>query len=1159
MPIRCISAESKSATLAVLILLSAVHAGAGDQVFSRPELRLPLMKAAPVIDGTVGDEEWAGADRMEGLGCGAMLSPLEAGFWIGSDGKELFVAVVSETPPGGSLLSRFSPLPENGDARTWLDDSVEMVLDPAPGAPAGSRRLYHANINAKGAIHDMAYVVGGTAEPWRGGWRTASRIVGDRWHFEAALPLKDLGLAETDLNGKSMGIRICRNWQQTALARQTEWSPLGGAYLNPATMPLVTWDAAAPVVQVLQLKDAGKNGAHIKLTVTNPGTTTMDVLAAIDYRPKSSASQKLARKLKIGPGETLPVELSGSAMNEDISTSLRVSSPDEKSVFYLRDFLWRAERPGTVWTVDEMASRKIQTFFAYYPSYNKIRVKVNVVGLEGREQVDGASLAVRRKVSAEPLASTEMPPFKDFTSQLLWDVPRLGEGDYEAVVKLKGVNVDAVVIPFVRHVFPWEGNTLGKSDTVVEPFTPIEVDGRTITTVLRKHSLTAMGLWEQVESLGRPLLNGPMRLEMCVDGKLADFGGAKLEVVSQSPARVVTGSEWSAGSLLVRASGEWDFDGMQKWTLELAPAKPSKSLWQSLFGGSSPAAAPPTVDSLVLVIPLIDKSMPLFHACTDGIRFNYAGSAPPGSGRVWDGTKAPRNSIVGSYVPYIWLGAEERGLAVFGENDRGWVSADKIPCQELVRNGEVLELRLNLIARPAVIDSPRRILIGFQATPTKPMPKGWRMWLQSYGLQPPPGGKSISFNGSCWSWGALTPCLDVYPVNEDFTLFDKFAEARRTGVADRAYMEEWIKKYRPLFKDLPDQTLRGNISYGFHQAAGKPQNILLYTNARGVRFDTPEGQTFIDEWHREEFSARAWPPGGGVAYDLNPGGSFRDYAVWYYRKMLDTFADSIYWDDIFMQSCFDTVGTEAYELPDGRIQPSSGLFDMRELIRRTAIMDHEIGRTGIANQPHMTNTAIVPILSFAGTQLSWEDKNGAQDYQDRWPREYVRAESIGRQHGNVPFVLNLLADLPDPGTQEGKAKRAWLERTFAASGLVHELRPNGRVEVYDNALKILYEYGYGSDSASVYNYWDESLPVRLSRNGASHLVVSKPGSAMVVVSDYGDGGDVLLTLDRKLFEADGPIAATDMESKQPAEVTADGKVKVSLKKHDFKIVLLKGR
>ena len=298
--------------------------------------------------------------------------------------------------------------------------------------------------------------------------------------------------------------------------------------------------------------------------------------------------------------------------------------------------------------------------------------------------------------------------------------------------------------------------------------------------------------------------------------------------------------------------------------------------------------------------------------------------------RVWDGTQAARNSIIGNYVPYIWLGAEERGLCVFGENDRGWVTDPKTPCQELVRRGDVLELRLNLVAQRTTFAQPRRIVIGFQATPTKPLPANWRLWAESYATKLPPGGKRITFNGSCWTWGALTPCLDVYPRDADLTLWDEFAKTKRTGVVNQEYFERWLAGYPNKTED-ERKLNRNNINYGFHILKSQPTDVLVYTNARGVRFDTPEGQTFLDEWHRDPFTTRTWAKGDGVAYDLNPGESFRDYAVWYYQRMLATFADHIYWDDIFLQSCFDVIGSEAYELPDGNIQPAAGLFDMREL------------------------------------------------------------------------------------------------------------------------------------------------------------------------------------------------------------------------------------
>jgi len=185
----------------------------------------------------------------------------------------------------------------------------------------------------------------------------------------------------------------------------------------------------------------------------------------------------------------------------------------------------------------------------------------------------------------------------------------------------------------------------------------------------------------------------------------------------------------------------------------------------------------------------------------------------------------------------------------------------------------------------------------------------------------------------------------------------------------------------------------------------------------------------VDEWLRDAFSARsetvAGKPGCATYYDLNTVESYRDYAVWYYKRMLETFVDHIYWDDVYMTACYDLIGTDAYERPDGTTQPACGLFDMRALIRRCAVLDHELGLKHRANMVHMTNTALSPILAFAYSQLSWEDRASDKDFQDRFPRDYIRAESIGRQHGTVPFVCVLFANLPDEATgRQGQAGMA---------------------------------------------------------------------------------------------------------------------------------------
>ncbi|MCC7517666.1 MAG: hypothetical protein IT578_00610 [Verrucomicrobiae bacterium] len=1097
---------------------------AADTTLHVPQARLPLMKSPPTIDGVVHDDEWAGATRMERFaGADGFLSPQEASFWVGCDGKELFIAVVSETPPGGKMLSRVTPLPENGDALTWMDDSIEMVLDPLRADPTGRRRIYHANINALGAINDTAYTSGGGGVAWRGQWRTASKVVGDRWQFEAALPLKNMNVTEADL-AKPFGIRIVRNWQQQTVGpAQTEWSPLGGAYLSAGTLPLVTWDAHAPVVQVLQLHDPGQLLFRPRVAIRNEGAAPMDVKVSIYCVPKDSAHTREERTVKIPPGAVSIVETRTSTLpHEVVYGSIQVASPDGATVYYLRDFRWKLDRPDPMWALDAKAAKKVDVSFAYYPYHDTIKTIVNVTGLQERDKVTGAKISVRATGKTEAFAATPLPGFQKFAAEMEWKIPSLKDGGYEFVVELEGVKVDPFVTPFVRHVFPWEHNQLGKSDVLVEPFTPIQVEGQKLSTILRTHQLNNLGLWDQVVSEGRPLLQSPMRLE--VNDK--PVTGKDLRFIEKKPTRVVTESSWKERGLDGTTRSEWDYDGMMKWTLEIEPSKEA-------------------INSMTLIIPLDNKLMPLFHAVTDGLRFNYAGATPTGQGRVWDGSKAARNSIIGSYVPYIWLGAEERGFAVFGENDRGWGRNPKVPCQELVRNGDKLELRLNLVATPITIDKPRRIVIGFQATPTKPMPADWRLWTININDRPEPQ-CNLALLGCCYQWGALTAYDDIAPRDNDYSVFDKLAEARRTSEVDRPWLDRWIAATR-FPNSESEASFRGNLNYGFRSCASKPGNVLPYTNPRGVRLDTPEPQTFLDEWHVDAFSSRKAKYGDGSTYGANPVESYRDYSVWNYQKMLATFADAIYWDNTYLKACFDTVGTDAYELSPGVIQPSVGLWNMRAIIRRTAILFHEMKKRPM-NIPHMTNTSLAPTLSFAQMQLGWEDHSGDSDFQDRFSREYIRTVNIGRQHGNVPEVLFLIAGLDEK-------KNEWVCRTATGVALVHELRPIVKLDIYRNIFTHLVNFGYGKSDTRVFNYWQPGNPVRVEGSDVATLVVSKPGSTVVVVCDYGNGGNLTLALDPSLQFGE-KIRAKNMETDQPLAVGGDGKVKFSLKKHDFMVILV---
>jgi hypothetical protein len=121
--------------------------------------------------------------------------------------------------------------------------------------------------------------------------------------------------------------------------------------------------------------------------------------------------------------------------------------------------------------------------------------------------------------------------------------------------------------------------------------------------------------------------------------------------------------------------------------------------------------------------------------------------------------------------------------------------------------------------------------------------------------------------------------------------------------------------------------------------------------------------------------------------------------------------------------------------------------------------------------------------------------------------------------------------------------------------LTHEIKSIANADPYLSCFRRLLEFGYGQPDVRVFNYWQPDHPVRVEGTDAATLVVSKPGSAIVVVCDYADGGTLTLTPDAKALGIESDFAAKDAETGEALPVT-DGKVTFALKKHDFRMVVL---
>ena len=1134
----------KTASLAAALAVCAVTVFAEEQfMYAPPRATVIKMEQAPVIDGIISEAERKSSAGMFGFvrvsAGNRLLFPADARFNVGTDGRVLYISAECETGPDG-ILSRARK--GRAGRAACRDDSFEFVFIPNPREPAPS--IYHIIVNNKGGYMSTARK-GAEAMAWEPSFTSSGQVKDGIWTYEAAFPLSNFGLNELQ-DGQEIGLRICRNWKRTVKSfggdsgTQSSWSQIPASFFSADGIGLVGFRDSAPVVRFLSLTKEGK--PDMKVSLRNPSDREMTLSIRYQNKPSNSQSVDWKGEVRLKPGETRIEKLTMPQVTEQetVETNFEVAGADGKDVFYRRAFRWSPEKPKIFAAASAGTSDLVSLKFAYYPSTDQMFLRIDAGGLKAPAGL-GKLTAVVKDGTGREIARIGLSPLdREAISETLWKLPSLKEitkkenpsGEYLLTVTSDGAQGVKLERKFQRKVFEWEGNSLGMSDPILPRFTPIQIKGQVVSTVLRDHTMNRLGFFEQIRADGQELLKeGGIRLEAVVNGKPVTVTGGKLAVKRLNDAHAEASGSWQAGPLSADFTCRWDYDGVMTHVLTLKP-----------FEGM--------LDSLKMIIPLDAASAYLFHPVTDGLRIHYGGKTPD----VWNSRKAARQDIPNDFVHYIWLGTEGAGLSVFAENDKNWSTSGKVPAQELYHRNGTAYLVYNIVSKPLSIRDPREITLGFLATPVKPMAPQWR--LCNGGWNVPAGVRKYmkytkTFLGSNLCQGGVTASDDLFPRDKDLTIWKTYAEIRKTGKIPKGFLEEWMKGYRT---DNPNR-YRREIRYGLNCMKGK--NIMFYTNGRGMRTDIPEAMTFMDDWFREEFQAqRDRQPGYGASksYSVEPVASFRDFALHWYHIMLGMgVTDHLYWDDMFLAANVDRTGRDgAYKMEDGRFQPSVGLWNMRELVRRAAALQLEMGKTP-NNMVHMTNAAIAPILSYAQQDLDWEDNLGINPFQQRYTREYIRTLSIGRQFGNLPVALGLVTRGADK-----EAVRRCL-RSGAGVCLTHEITwtsANSRDD-YWTVKSDLIKFGYGQEGVPVRNYWEKDYPVVISGETSSILVQGK-NEIRLVVCNYGETGTYTAKLDLKALGLTGPLTVTNGETNKPV-ASENAKITFPLEKYSFIYLIVKGR
>ncbi len=234
--------------------------------------------------------------------------------------------------------------------------------------------------------------------------------------------------------------------------------------------------------------------------------------------------------------------------------------------------------------------------------------------------------------------------------------------------------------------------------------------------------------------------------------------------------------------------------------------------------------------------------------------------------------------------------------------------------------------------------------------------------------------------------------------------------------------------------------------------------------------------------------------------------------------------------------------------------PATGIWQLRELAKRTFIMMNERGMAPITF-PHMTSFSPLPVLSFATMQYDWEWKYSEGDVQDRFTPEYLQLVSNGDLAGVWPVMLHDQGKLADD---------PWTQRTFTAVRLVHELDGIGGFGcLWMASHKANYEAlakpvlaMLDKPGLQVYKYWeDRPLPISTLQPELPAIVYSVPGKeALVVITGYAQQEETAtLHIDTAALGLGEHYHVIDVEKNTPLPMT-DGMPAVTIKKHDVRIL-----
>ena len=1079
--------------------------------------KVNFAKKAPVIDGVISPGEYAGSYENYGLlkHNSSFLASRQGRVFAALDNEYLYFAMQTELPDAESGV-RLKAKYKRRDSKIFHDDSLEIMFVPPEG-----KGVYHLIVNPADKTFDYFYPIinGAVTVSKQINWTPDLKIksgFADRkyWTIEIRIPLKDIDVKKLSPVSK-WKIQFARTWRnptlQTALNRAYDFK-------RTTEMNDIVFAESTPDVCFSTLGDnylQGKN--HIRFTVDNPTNQPQKIRYSISVISEAAPRGKNGF-ITVAPGSSQDIELKfteNSRLNYDLK-AIFYDSKDE--IIYQRSFFWQMP-PERRWIAPE-ASNSTSLEIGVYPYYNKVRLRFGNHGVPFDMRNTASAFAYLTDANGKIQGRKYTPNRTEnvgFDCELPLNLKE--KGDYFVVIEIKDKAGKTTYHKkkFEFEKFDWEHNTLGKDRIVLPPYKPLKYEKNKVKTLLAEYTLNNGFLSAIKVGKADALLTSPISLT--VNGKIPAQKSFQWQEKAADTGISVSDLELDNARFTVK--NEFEFDNFIKTTLTVNPGTGFH------------------FKTMTLDIPLNGTFAKQIHATCNAMKYNAAYTLPEKSGEIWNSAMGKLHATVANnFRPYIWIGKLGEGLAFFAENDKNWSRNPQKPMAQLIRENDTVTLRIHLIDKPVLRKNNFQIVFGFQATPTRIRPNEARQYSGRLKFPNTVTG-SVLAGGMCWaSYG-----YDFYPINKDYSFITALKNEKNKN-GDRAWQKEFVRNYmakncKTVSKDHLESFER-HMMRGFRYA-NNSSLLIPFINSRATMLRWKEYRVFMDEWYCSEYRAN-----NEDAYNNSPVESFQDYLLFCVKKLLDAGMDGIYYDNIRDWSSNNMVTGSAYRLPSGKIQPYFDIFDMRTLLKRTAVLLHKEGKTFFDGRPvfvlHMTNTNLIPFTSLGGITLDCEANYGSTDYQERFSEDWLQICSTGLQSGAIPEIL----------IQITGDKKEWTTRTFLASVLAYDIpsmmNQGGLTNCYAKIWHKLKSYGYGTNQVKVYPSYAPSGKIKTSADVRITEYHHKDGSMILSVSSFGYAGQVKLETAKKFSHAE------DYETGRKLSLVKGNAIEISLKKHDFRLI-----